>query len=128
MAAATTALKHGVKMTVSTLLKLRIKVLVIAPSPEHRFDAPKCRARKTVEFCSITREDAEKHRSPALTRLKTALLDAPNARLWDPFTALCNTERCTVEHDSIILYHDDNHLTYTGSRWLAPYLQKRQDG
>ena len=96
----------------------------MATVPEHRYAIPKCLVRKAVEWCSIGREEAERHRSLALAELKAVVRDAPGTRLWDPFIALCGEDHCLAERDGIILYRDDDHLTYSGSLWLAPHLEE----
>jgi peptidoglycan/LPS O-acetylase OafA/YrhL len=121
---APTALSRGLGATVAALTQRGIEVLVVATVPEHRYAVPKCLARKSVERCSIGRKEAERHRSLALAELKAVVGDAPGARLWDPFAALCGEEHCLAERDGIILYRDDDHLTYSGSRWLAPHFEE----
>jgi hypothetical protein len=77
-----------------------------------------------MAWCSIGREDAENHRAPALAAVTSAVKNAPGARLWDPFPSLCDNVRCPAEDNGLILYHDAHHLTYSGSRFLAPYFQE----
>jgi hypothetical protein len=105
--------------TISALLDRGIKVVLIASIPEQRYEIPKCLAQKSVDFCSIDRKNAENYRRLATSELHAARQDASKVRFWDPFGALCDKEKCLVERDGVILYHDDNHLTYAGSRWLA---------
>jgi peptidoglycan/LPS O-acetylase OafA/YrhL len=122
--AAPAALRQGLRATVAALLKRGIKVLVIAPAPEHRYNIPKCLARRAVGLCDTLRQEAEKYRAAALAELRAVLGNTPGVRLWDPFMGLCNNERCHIQRDGVILYYDDNHLTYSGSQWLASYFSE----
>ena len=94
--AAPVALAHGLSATLRHLTKKGIKVLVIAPVPEHRYDIPPCLARKSVEFCSIGRGENRIHRDLAVGTLMKAVTETAGARIWDPFSVFCREERCLV--------------------------------
>src|SRR5437588_544327 len=42
-----------------------------------------------------------------------------NATIIDPLPALCDDNRCYVERNGIILYHDTNHLSGTGAESIS---------
>jgi hypothetical protein len=123
--AAPAVLAHGLKVAIRTLTEKGIRVVVNATVPEHRFNVPNCLRRRTVEFCSIGRDEAESQRSSALRAVMAAIRDMSRVQLWDPLPALCREERCLVERDGVILYLDNDHLNSNGSRWLAPYFAER---
>jgi hypothetical protein len=122
---AVSALSHGLRSTLQALTARGVNVLVIAPLPEQRFEVPACLARRSFEECSVLREIAETRRAPALVALQGAIKDSDNTSMWDPWSLLCDERRCHAERNSMVLYIDDEHLTYTGSRWLGDFL--RQD-
>lgn len=115
-------LADGLKAQVRSLADRGIKVVVIAPVPEQRFEAPLCLARKTVTHCSIARERTEQHRRVALGAVSVVEAWAPEVRLWDPAPALCGEGRCLVERDGAVIYRDNDHLSAAGARWLAPHF------
>lgn len=41
----------------------------------------------------------------------------------DPSQSLCDTTNCHVIENNAPLYHDTNHLSASGSRWMAPALE-----
>jgi hypothetical protein len=116
------ALMDGLRSTLNALQGL--KILVVAPMPEQRFEVPPCLVRRSLEYCSISRRIAEESRSLALRAVRQAIGDASAAQLWDPLPALCDEGHCPAERDGIIMYLDDEHLTYAGSRQLGPSLQE----
>ncbi len=121
--AAPQALSHGLKTTIAALTQRGVRVLVIAPVPEQQFDIPYCLARKSVEFCSVARDTANSHRTVALHIVTEAVQTAaPGVRLWDPEPALCTDGHCWSERDGIVIYRDNDHLSPSGSRWLAPHF------
>jgi peptidoglycan/LPS O-acetylase OafA/YrhL len=120
--AAPGALAHGLKTALDALTRLGVRVLVVAPVPEQQFDVLSCLARKPVEFCSVARDTAEQHRAVALGLVRAAIDISRGVRLWDTEPALCPDGRCWAERDHIVIYRDNDHLSPSGSRWLAPYF------
>ena len=121
--AAIEAFEQALRSTVRMLVARDIRVLVVAPVPEHRFDILHCLARHSPEFCNTSRTVIEKQRSVVLRALERAVDGLPRVQLWDPLPALCEESGCFATRDGIILYRDDSHLTYTGSRWLGSFLR-----
>jgi peptidoglycan/LPS O-acetylase OafA/YrhL len=115
-------LEDGMRATLSKLTDLGLKVLVMAPAPEQPYHAPLCLARRDVVHCSVSRHKAEAYRENALGALTRAVAAVPGSRLFDSFPALCDDHHCPVERDGTILYRDDDHLTASGARSLAPWF------
>jgi peptidoglycan/LPS O-acetylase OafA/YrhL len=122
--AAAAALEDGLYLTLRKLAELDIKVLVIAPMPEQRFEVPSCLARHSPESCSVSRVLAEHQRRVALQTVKKSVGRSKNVYLWDPLPALCEDGVCLAERDGFVMYRDDDHLTTRGSRWLGTYLAR----
>lgn len=120
--AAPEALVEGLRATLGALAQRGIKVVVVAPLPEQRFNVPMCLARRPVEFCSVPRDRAEQHRARALALVHAAIGNARDVRLWDPERWLCPDRRCWAERDGIIIYRDNDHLSPSGARSLAPHF------
>jgi hypothetical protein len=117
------ALAEGLQATLRKLAERGIKVLVIAPSPEQRFEVPLCLSRHSVEFCSESRHIAEDNRARALQAVHAAMKGSKNSHLWDPLPVLCDESRCSVKQDGVIIYSDAHHLSQTSSRRLARYMK-----
>ena len=64
--------ERGVRSMLQMLSRREIKVTVIAPIPEQHFDAPTCLARRTRDFCSVTRLMAEERRNIAAQAVQRA--------------------------------------------------------
>jgi hypothetical protein len=113
-------LETGVRTTLSLLTGMGLRVAVVAPLPEQRHWAPYCLARRDVEYCSVSRDEAEANRYDALQALQRAVAAVPGTKLFDSFPGLCDDRRCPAERDGTVLYRDYDHLTASGARSLAP--------
>jgi peptidoglycan/LPS O-acetylase OafA/YrhL len=122
--AAAAALSASLQATLRTLAGHDISVLVVAPVPMQIEDVPSCLAKQPPRRCSVSRLLAEEDRRLPLQAVERALEGTSKAFLWDPFTALCDKSRCLAEQDGVVMYADNDHLTYTGAARLAPDLQQ----
>lgn len=109
----------GLSSTLKALSKLGVKILIIKPIPEQLHNVPNCLAWKTAEQCSVKLDRAEAHRSLAQNAIKTAISNVSGTQLWDPFGPMCDDEICLVKRDGIVMYRDDDHLSYSGAVWLS---------
>jgi peptidoglycan/LPS O-acetylase OafA/YrhL len=121
---AATVLSTGLRSTLRTLIARGIRVLIVAPMPEQRFEVPACLARRSVGFCSVSRALAEDRRKMALQALQTSIAGLVGIHMWDPLPILCNEHFCLVEQEGVVMYVDDDHLTVTGARRLGSYLKR----
>jgi hypothetical protein len=121
---AAAAITSGLRATLKALAAMGVRSFVIAPTPEQPFRVPACLERRNLFACSVPRAIAEENRSSALGALEKAIKRAINVDLWDPFPVLCDAEHCLVRRGETILYRDDHHLTYAGSRWLGTEFAK----
>jgi peptidoglycan/LPS O-acetylase OafA/YrhL len=76
--------------------------------------------RSNYDGCSVDRSDVERQRSSVMADLKAITEEDRNVRIWDPLSQLCPTETCSEFLDGKPLFRDSSHLSYYGSRWLAP--------
>ena len=118
-------LTADLRSTLEFLAAREIKVLIIASIPEQDFRPPECLAMHSLEFCSISRDLAESRRHLSLRAIHKAVALTKDALVWDPLPALCDDRACLAEREGILIYRDTHHLTYSGSRRLAPYLRSR---
>lgn len=113
------ALKSLTELLSRTLLvaeKLDIPVVVIAPTPELFYAPIKCLARKSPEICAGDRAANESRRNRVVEALQNAVAQYPNARLAEPFNALCESDKCEVIDENNILFLDGDHLTASGAK------------
>jgi peptidoglycan/LPS O-acetylase OafA/YrhL len=115
-------LEAALKHTLATLTGMGLRVVVVAPVPEQRYNAPWCLARSDAATCSVPKQEAERDRADVLAAMSRAVAGASSVRLADPFGPLCDARLCPVERGGAILYSDDDHLSATGARSLAPWF------
>jgi hypothetical protein len=98
-------------------------VIIEAPLPTFDRPAYLCTKewyRSNYEGCFVSRSEVERHRNDVLTQLRAMAQEYGNVWVWDPLPLLCPTETCGQFRDDKPLFRDMNHLSYYGSKWLAP--------
>lgn len=121
-AASLAVMKSGLSATLDALGRLGVQVVVAAPVPEQRYSVPWCLARRTLSECSSTRVEVVARRADTIAALNEVTAGRRDVRLVDPLEALCEVERCPAARGGAILYSDDDHLSATASRGLAPWF------
>lgn len=116
-------LGKGLAATLQQLSAQGHKVLVVAPTPEMRYQAPECLARRSLEFCSVSRREIEQARAEIVAALRQAIQPFANVRLWDPIDGLCDALVCRPKAGDEVLYLDDDHLTARGAARLGPHMR-----
>ena len=110
------ALQAGVE----AVIRLGLRVLLVAPVPEFPADPISCSSRLTTGACFVARAKVEQQRASALAVLRRLAAENPKSvRLWDPLDALCDADKCSAEKDGVFLYKDTHHLSVRGSAFLA---------
>ncbi|WP_162301409.1 acyltransferase family protein [Cognatilysobacter segetis] len=112
--------------TIETARSLGKRVVVVAPVPSTGFDFTHCverKARGRTWFgrrmdCRIPREAYEANMKPTLDLLAQLEREAKVSvvRFDD---ALCDESHCATEMQGVMLYRDDGHLSYEGSRLVG---------
>jgi peptidoglycan/LPS O-acetylase OafA/YrhL len=105
-----------------------VPVLVLRDNPQERdsdLDPNLCLAKVTParanEECSLDRSERLEHWYDALS---AAARRTPGAEVIDLTPFLCDEETCPVVVGGVNVYVDNNHLTVTYARTLAPYLYR----
>jgi hypothetical protein len=108
-----------------------VPVAVLRDNPQDREDA---KAEHNPNFClsEVPVEEANERcgldRSERLDRWYDALAAAarrtPGAKLVDLTSFYCDKDTCPVVIGGVNVYFDNNHLTVTYARTLAPYLYR----
>ena len=115
--------RGGLDIVAATLADHDIPLVIVHDVPELERWPSDCLTRRSPTACSVERAAAENYGRTA-RQAEEAVADAhPNVSIIDPFTILCNEQRCSPTHDSTIVYRDDHHLTPAGSRLLRPVVE-----
>lgn len=116
--------------TVVEIRKLGKKVVLIAPPPSSDFNIGGCLERqlsKAVTIggrsgCVIDRSEYQNKRSEVLRFLNLAANDSDLSVIrFD--SELCDTKTCKTIIDGTMIYRDEGHLSYDGSRLIAKRMQ-----
>jgi SGNH domain (fused to AT3 domains) len=119
--------ERGLRRTYARLAAAGIRTIVIRDVPRTGFDVPACLSRSAARlpFARACTYD----RATSLSRTAVAAQDAAlrglPIRLIDMNDQLCDTPRCGVVRNGAIVFTDDNHLTASFSRSIAPTLGRR---
>jgi peptidoglycan/LPS O-acetylase OafA/YrhL len=120
------AWQAGLRRVLTRFHDGRIPVLVIHDTPKPSVNIPTCLARASrrgvggedCTFPPTTRRRLE------FARVESEAVALERAGLFlDLTTAICPASPCEVERDGFVLFRDDNHLTATFSRSLAPLIR-----
>lgn len=123
------AWQRGLRATYRQLAAAKIPIVAIRGTPRTWFDVPACLSRREagVPFtgdCTYPRDDA-------LSRIardaQTAAAKGLPVRFVDMNDQICDAARCPPVKNGAIVFTDDNHLTASFSRTLAPVLSQRID-
>jgi len=121
---AAAAMRRGLADTIGALHALGLRVLLIAPVPEMRYDVPDCLARSTLQpaRCDVPRAPVDRNRRE-FARMLAELASADDAaRVWDPLPELCDARTCYASRGGELLFHDDTHISAAAARALYPAL------
>jgi hypothetical protein len=113
---------EGSQATARKFIAAGIKTAFIEDSPRPTSVIPDCVASNltNVQRCTFTVQRSVI--KPARHAALKAGLQATGATVIDPQPWLCVEGSCPVIVGNLLVYRDDNHLTATFSRWLAPVM------
>jgi peptidoglycan/LPS O-acetylase OafA/YrhL len=121
------AWRNGLRKTYARLSGAGIPTVAVRGTPRAWFDVPACLSRKAAKLpfaqsCDYEREGslsavAREAQTDAARGLKIGFVDMNDQ--------ICSAEMCGVERNGAIVFTDDNHLTASFTRSLAPVLGAR---
>ncbi|HJQ20089.1 MAG TPA: SGNH hydrolase domain-containing protein, partial [Gemmatimonadaceae bacterium] len=122
--------RNGLRRTYARLAAAGIPIIAIRGTRRAWFDVPACLSRRAahVPFARECVYDRGESLSPAAVRAQDDAARGLPVRFVDMNDQLCNTPRCPVVRNGAVVFTDDNHLTATFSRTLAPVLGGRLQG
>jgi peptidoglycan/LPS O-acetylase OafA/YrhL len=119
--------QRGLRKTYTRLTNAGIRTIAIRDVPHTPFDVPACLSRRAagLPFAVACAYERAGSLSPVAIAAQTAAVRGLPVRLIDMNDQICSTARCPVVRNGIIVFTDDNHLTASFSRSLAPTLGAR---
>jgi len=119
--------QNGLRQTYSRLTAAGIKTVAIRGTPRTWFDVPACLSRRAAKLPFA--RSCEYDRDQSLSRVGIAAQnDAARGlpiRFVNMNDQICGTPRCRAMRDGIVIFTDDNHLTASFSRSVAPVFGAR---
>jgi len=123
---AVTLWRQGLDPIVSTLRKAGIGVLIITSVPQMTgyTDGTSLLSQTfgSRDF-SISREESEDYRKPALDAERAVAKANPGTVVFDPHPSLCDDDTCWATRDGSVYYQDETHLSVDGSLLLVDRLK-----
>ena len=121
--------RDGLRRTYARLTSAGIRTVVMRDNPHTPFDIPRCLSRRAAKLPRAGACDYELNTS--LSRTGIAIQNEAARGLpvgfVDMTDRICSTARCPAVRNGIVVFTDDNHLTATFSRSVAPVLSQRLD-
>jgi hypothetical protein len=119
--------RRGLQRTYARLTAAGIRTIVVRDVPRTGFDVPACLSRRAARLLLARPCTYERRASLAYAAVAAQDVAARGLpiHMIDMNDQLCTTPRCTVVRKGVIVFTDDNHLTASFSRSLAPVLGRR---
>ncbi len=119
--------RDGLRRTYSRLAATGLPLVVIRGTPRTWFSVPSCLSRRAAElpFSPACEYDRERSLSRVAIAAQTDAARGLDVRFIDMNDVICPSARCGVSRNGVVVFTDDNHLTATFSRSVAPELGAR---
>jgi len=119
--------RRGLRRTYERLIAAGIETIAIRDVPRTGFDVPACLSRRAAAL-PFARECVYERRASLVPRAieaqGAAALRLP-VHIIDMNDQICANVRCPVVQGGVVVFTDDNHLTASFSRSVAPALGER---
>ena len=121
------AWRDGLRRTYGRISNAGIPVVAVRGTPRTWFDVPTCLSRRTAQLAGARACVYERAQSllPVAYDAQTEAARGLRVGFVDMNDQICATAWCPVTRDGIVLFTDDNHLTATFSRSMAPVFGER---
>lgn len=119
---------EAVRETLRVYLKAGKEVVILADVPLLDFQPRDCIRRAgiassaTRQPCAIPREVHDKAVAEDHAIVADLLKEFPQVTWIDPANALCDDKFCYAKRDGVMLYRDNNHLSYLGDLHVGQYV------
>jgi hypothetical protein len=119
--------RRGLRRTYERLVAAGIPTIAMRDVPRTGFDVPACLSRRAAAL-PFAGECVYERRSslvPRAIEAQDAAVRGLPVRIVDMNDQVCATVRCPVVQGGVVVFTDDNHLTASFSRTVAPMLGER---
>jgi hypothetical protein len=119
--------ERGLRRTYSRLTAAGIRTIAIRGTPRTWFDVPSCLSRRAAGllFSKPCVYDRDAALSPVAIAAQNRAARGLPVSFIDMNDQICASARCSVTRHGVVVFTDDNHLTASFSRLLAPTLATR---
>jgi hypothetical protein len=119
--------ERGLRRTYSRLTGAGIRTIVIRGTPRTWFDVPSCLSRRAagLPFARPCVYDRNAALSPVAVAAQNRAARGLPVSFIDINDQICPAARCSSVKNGIVVFTDDNHLTASFSRHLAPRIASR---
>ena len=119
--------RRGLRRTYARLAAAGIPTIVIRGTPRTWFDVPSCLSRRAagLPFAGDCAYDRARSLSSVAVAAQNAAARGLPIHFVDMNDQICAAPRCGVVRGGVVVFTDDNHLTRTFSRSVAPVLGVR---
>ena len=119
--------RRGLRRTYERLAGAGLPVVAIRGTPRAWFDVPACLSRRAagLPFAQPCTYDRARSLAPAAIAAQAAAARGLPIRFVDMNDQICASHECGVVRNGVVVFTDDNHLTASFSRSLAPVLGAR---
>lgn len=121
--------QDGTHATLQQLRSAGINTVLIGDTPRPGFDVPQCLARaewqgRDPQRACVFQRNARAAEDIAIAAAEQRAVQQTGHGSWvDPGLAICPENECKVFSNGVVHYSDNNHLSATYARQLAPALQ-----
>ena len=112
---------HAMTSSIERLRTTGAAVVVMGPTPKPPFDVPSCLAAHLADPAGCLLPHGVSVDLAGLANERSAA-EAAGATYDDITRYLCTPSTCAVIVGNLLVYRDDNHMTTSFTKWLAPAL------
>jgi hypothetical protein len=130
------SLEDGFRRTYEMAEKFNKKLILIIDNPEMGFRPEECFDTRPLNInltkirnpCGVKKEQALIIAEPYFKIVNSIKNDLPNLKIFDSFKYFCDEEFCYAKKDEKLFFADDNHLTLSGSLYIAEkyFIEKHE--
>lgn len=91
--------------------RLKLRILIILPSPVQHYAAIHCLLRKKEDSCAVPEPDFRAYTAAVEAVMYKAAEGFLNVRFMEPRKFMCKENVCPVVENGIIIYTDDDHIS-----------------
>ena len=123
----------GMRKTLNAMVGKNKKVIFVLDTPELNFDPNKCQNSRPLSTkrsfnCVISRAEFDQRHRDYRNLVFKILKDYPSVVVFDPSAYLCDELHCRFKEGASVLFGDMNHLSASGSDFMATRLVEVLNG